>query len=104
MLTNYIKTLLLFHLIFLCGCNQNHSEGYPRGNLIKRFSQRLKEETGAVLYWHGSTPRQTEEEIKRYGKDAYTISYYFKKKQGDHISLDEARCFLSQLSKAFSKK
>ncbi len=79
MLANYIKTLLLFQLIFLYGCNQNHTEGYPRGNLIKRFSQRLKEETGAVLYCYASGPRQTEEEIKRYGKDAYTISYYFKK-------------------------
>ncbi len=100
----YIKPLLLFHLIFLFGCSHNHSEGYPRGNLIKRFSQRLEEKTGAVLYCYASGPRQTEDEIKRYGKESYVLSYYFKKKQGDHVSLDEARCLLVSIVESFLKE
>ena len=100
----YIKTSLLLCLIFLCGCNESHSEGYPRGNLIKRFSKRLNEETGAVLYRYASGPRQTEEEIERYGKESYILSYYFKKDQDDYVSLDEARCLLVSIVESFLKE
>jgi hypothetical protein len=102
----FVRAVLLFIVLGSIGCEQkttmdSYTDSFPDYRLIKRFSKRLNQETGAVLYSYGTSPHQSEWDIQRYGKEAFSVTYLFEKNKNEVVSLEEARCTLVSVAESF---
>ena len=86
---------------FSCSRREHSVSDFPPYKLILDFSEKLKKETGLVLFGYGvNNNLQKCYEIKN-GVANFGISYYLFKERQDAISLEEARNLLVYVVESF---
>jgi hypothetical protein len=97
----FISKILILFLLLQTGCTNSDISQFPPYKIIKKFSGRIKQETGLRLSSYGANSGLSEKYKKIYGKANFDMLYVLIKNRKESINLDEARCLITSVSESF---
>ena len=100
----FINNIFLSIVLLCTCCTSDIDQRVPEFRLIQRFSKRIKNSEGIILYSYGINNSLPQGYKKTNITANISVSYILRKNQEEFISLDAARCLFISVAESLLKE